>query len=128
MKTLMTLSFALLLSTSVYAEDFDYEKMCGKIKHCALEEISKSSEVPPGMEQVFEQMFDAQCASMLSAYTQKFEDANLNDQANACASSIYDQSCDELMAAKGEPNTQAGKDFEKAADEAGIDLKNIDQS
>lgn len=126
MKTLVVFLATVLFSSIVNAESFDYEKMCEKVKSCALAEISKTSEVPPGMEDVFAQMFDAQCASMLTAYTQKFDDANINKQADACASSIYDMSCDELMASQGDPTTPACKDFEKAAEDAGIDLKNID--
>jgi len=130
MKKLIGLSAAalFLVSLSASAEDFDYDKLCTKVKQCAFEEIKKTTEVPEGMEQVFEQMFDSQCATMISAYNQKFESADLSSQANACAETVYDMSCEEMLALKGEPNTQACIDFKEAADEAGIDLENINPS
>ena len=120
MKTLLGLSLVLLFCANAHA--FDYDKMCTKVKSCALEEIKKTTEVPEGMEQVFEQLFDAQCATILTAYTQKFEDANIEAQANACADTILEMSCEDLVASKGEQPSQVCKDFEAAAKEAGIDL------
>lgn len=127
MKTIISFCIVILFSATAFAQQIEYDKLCGKLKQCALKEISNTGEIPPGTEQIIEQMFDSQCASMLSSYTQKFDDANLNGQASACADSIYELSCDELMASQGEPTTEACKDFEKAAEEAGIDLRNIDQ-
>ncbi len=126
MKKGIALLLTSLFISAANAEEVQYERLCGKIKQCALDEARKQSEIPPQMEQMIEAMFDSQCKVMLEGYTQTFEDAGLTNKAVACSDSILEMSCDELMAQQGEPNTPACKDFKEAADEAGIDLENID--
>jgi len=106
------------------ADGIEYGKMCSKIKQCAMAEAKKEANFPPEMEKMFEAMFDAQCEVMLKSYTQTFEDAGLTSKAKACSDSVLEQSCEELVASEGEPNTAECKDFEKAAEAAGLDLNN----
>jgi len=102
----LLLSFVLLSMNSTVLASEHTEKMCEKIRECALGEIAAN--------QVPEQMKD------LVLHMIKFAEAGLRDKAEACVDSIVVQECGELLATKGRPNTQACVDFEQAANDAGF--------
>jgi hypothetical protein len=97
------------------------EKMCNKIKECGLSQAA-SSQIPEQMRGIIIKMIDSQCATMVSHYDSKFEQAGLQDLSNACVDSIVDQNCEDLLASRGTPNTKACKDFEAVANDTGVEL------
>jgi hypothetical protein len=97
------------------------EKMCAKIKECALSQAA-GNQIPEQMKDIIVQMIDSQCASMASQYDASFEEAGLQEMSNACVDSIVEQSCDELLTIKGTPDTKACKEFETAANDANVEL------
>jgi len=116
---------SMLSATTLTAKGADAsehtEKMCAKVKECALSDAA-GNQVPEEMRAVIVQMIDSQCATMASRYNAKFKEAGLQDKSNACVDSIVKQSCDEIIATNGAPTTKACKDFEQAANDAGIDI------
>lgn len=122
MKLFNRLSLVLffMISSAAYASEHT-EKMCAKIKECALSEAA-GNEIPEQMKAIVVQMIDSQCATMASRYDASFEQAGLQDKANACVDSIVEQSCEDLMSNKESPDTEACRSFENAARDAGISV------
>lgn len=118
--TLFFVLVALQLSSANASEHI--EKMCAKIKQCALSHVA-SDEIPEQMKAMVVQVIDSQCTAMASRYDVIFEEAGLQDKAKACVDSIVEQRCDDLLSDKGSPDTPACAEFEAAANEANIDLK-----
>ncbi len=126
MKTLITLILTLLTLNNANADmDAKLDQMCDKVKQCSLEEMG--SDVPPGMEQIMQGMFDSMCKSILSSYAygesyQEVIQAGLEDKANACTDSFLQASCNTIMESQGENFSPECEEFERAAEEAGIDI------
>lgn len=114
---IITLALPLLSTSSIASEHT--EKMCEKIRECALGEIA-ANQVPDQMKDLVIHMINSQCDTMAERYDAEFAQAGLRDKAEACVDSIVVQECDALLATKGRPNTQACVDFEQAANDAGI--------
>jgi len=102
MKSLIFFLITVAFSIGANASERN-EALCSKVKECVL------SEAFPG--------------EMLKRYDAEFKENGLQDQSNACVDSIIEQPCSELMASKGEATTQSCKDFETAAEAAGVELK-----
>ena len=115
---ILSVLFSAFILNSANASEHS-EKMCSKIKECVLSQAG-GDEIPEQMKAIFIQTVDSQCAAMASRYADKYEAAGVQGKANACVDSIVEQSCEKLMSNNGEPDTQDCKDFEKAANEAGI--------
>lgn len=118
MQTLV-LGFALLSMNSPILASEHTEKMCEKIRECALGEIA-ANQVPEQMKDLVLHMINNQCDTMAARYDAQFAEAGLRDKAEACVDSIVVQECGELLATKGRPNTEACVDFEQAANDAGF--------
>ena len=115
----LLLSFVLLSMNSTVLASEHTEKMCEKIRECALGEIA-ANQVPEQMKDLVLHMINNQCDTMAARYDAQFAEAGLRDKAEACVDSIVVQECGELLATKGRPNTQACVDFEQAANDAGF--------
>lgn len=99
------------------------EKICAKIKECTLNQPD-SIEIPEQMKAIVTQVIDNQCVAMAETYDAKFEQAGLQAKATACVDSMVNQSCKDLVSSNynGRSNTKACNDFEKAANDAGVDV------
>ncbi|MBL4672299.1 MAG: hypothetical protein JKX81_08550 [Arenicella sp.] len=97
------------------------EKMCAKIKECALSQAA-GNQIPEQLKDIIIQMVDSQCGTMANRYDASFAEAGLQELSNACVDSIVEQSCGDLLVIKGTPNTKACKEFETVANEAGVEL------
>ena len=106
------LLFVILFSVSAHADSVDYDKVCAKLKQCALEEYDNSG-APPEMKDMLIGMIDSQCSAMMSSYSTTLDQHGLVDEANACVKSMYELSCSDLMGQEGEPETPECKEFEK---------------
>lgn len=114
--------FALLSITSPVLASEHTEKMCEKIRECALGEVA-ANQVPEQMKDLVLHMINSQCDAMAARYDAQFAEAGLRDKAEACVDSIVVQECGELLATKGRPNTEACVDFEQAANDAGFETQ-----
>ncbi len=99
----------------------DTQKLCAKIKECALSQTG-GEELSAQMKEAFAQMIDAQCAAIASQYNAKFRGVNLQAEADACVESIVNQSCQTIASTQGTPATSACREFERAANDAGINV------
>lgn len=123
MKQFILMSSLLLAFISTPAPASEHtEKMCEKIRECALGEIA-TNQVPEQMKDLVLHMINSQCDTMAERYDAEFAEAGLRDKAEACVDSIVVQECSELLASKGRPNTQACVDFEQSANDAGFETK-----
>ena len=99
------------------------DQLCEKMKTCAVEQMG--ADQPPGIVEMMKGMFDSMCASMIEPYATTFTEEGLEDKAEACMDSILETSCEVLMASQGDAHESPEcKEFEAAADEAGVDLGN----
>jgi len=121
MKSLIFFLITVAFSIGANASERN-EALCSKVKECVLSEAFPG-EVSDELQAFVIQTVDAQCATMLKRYDAEFKENGLQDQSNACVDSIIEQPCSELMASKGEATTQSCKDFETAAEAAGVELK-----
>lgn len=115
----LPLLFSFSIGFSAQADSIDYDKVCAKLKQCALEEYDNSG-APPEMKEMLIGMIDSQCAVMMSSYSTTLDQHGLVDEANACVKSMYNLSCSDLMGQDGQPETEECKEFEKKADAAGV--------
>ena len=121
MKLLFTI---FILSTFSYASNASdmseaSNTICQKVKTCGTAQL-ESQGLPPEMVVMMKSMFDGMCETMIAPYITQTTDAGLEKKAIACLDTINTMSCEDLM--KGQGNeTQECKEFEKAADEAGIE-------
>lgn len=98
------------------------DRMCEKIKQCSFQAVDDQG-LPPEMKEMITAMMDEQCATMTQNYRVKsVEEAGLADQAEKCVDSIVAISCKEMMESQGSFETPACKEYEAAADKAGIKL------
>lgn len=112
-----------IVSTTVNATiQDDTVALCNKIKKCTLEQLSQQ-ELPEQMRQMVEEMVNSQCDAMSQQYEGAIADADLADKAHACVASITNKSCDELIKTGQNFNSPACTEFEKAAEEAGIEYQ-----
>ncbi|MBX2847392.1 MAG: hypothetical protein KTR16_03675 [Acidiferrobacterales bacterium] len=120
---LVTIFSALLLSNIASADmNEKMDQLCSKMKQCTLETQGMADQ-PPEILAMMDSMFDGMCKQMLQPYTNTIGEAGLEDKAEACMDSFLDQSCDVIMANQRETyESPECKEFEKAADEAGVDL------
>ena len=117
----------LIFSGSAMADlNGSMDELCEKMKTCALGEVKKQG-LPEGMEQMMVGMFEGMCAAWVKPYASTIGQAGLEDKAEACVESVVSQSCDALMtqSENGPFTSDECKEFEAAADEAGVDLENI---
>ncbi len=115
----LVIGFVLLSINNTVLASEHTEKMCEKIRECALGEIA-ANQVPEQMQDLVLHMINNQCDTMAARYDAQFTEAGLRDKAEACVDSIVVQECGELLATKGRPNTEACVDFEQAANDAGF--------
>ena len=124
MKILIILMITLLTSSIAKADiDAQLDQMCDKIKQCGLEQLGAA--VPPEMEESMQGLFDGMCRSILSSYKKSYQEviqAGLEDEANACNDSFLQASCSAIMESQGENFSPECQEFERAAEEAGIDI------
>ena len=113
------LAYSLLPSTTAASEHS--EQICSKIRQCVLSDAVEGG-ISDQMKDIVEQMIDSQCATMAARYDRQFEEAGLQQKSHACVDSFVDQGCEEVVATRGTPDTQACNDFEQAASDAGIEL------
>ena len=121
MKLFKFFLFAAAFSLSSAEASEHTEKLCTKIKQCALSQAG-GEQIPEQMKAIVIQMIDSQCRSIAGRYDAEFEEADLQGMANACVDSIVEQSCEDLVGSKGSAETTECKEFETAADDAGIEL------
>lgn len=117
----MALILLILVNLSIANASEHTEKMCAKVKECAISQVA-GNQIPEQMKDIIIQMIDSQCDTMASRYDAGFKEAGLQELSNACVDSIVDQSCEDLLAIKGTPNTKACKEFETQANDAGVEL------
>ena len=98
------------------------DKMCGKIKSCAMKTPEMES-IPDEMKAMMMGMFDSMCATKLAPYANVIEQEGLEDVSKACVDSFLAESCESLLANKGEYVSEECEEAEKAAKEAGVDFK-----
>ena len=122
MKRILITITALLFMNTAHADLKDKtDQLCEKMKTCAVEEMG--GEQPPGIIEMMKGMFDSMCASMIQPYATTFTEEGLEDKAEACLDTIIETSCEVLMDAQGKTHDSPEcKEFEAAADEAGVDL------
>ena len=119
------LPFAMLFVAFPATADLDsaMDDLCAKIKTCGMQQ-AEAQGLPPEMKAMMEGMVDGMCKTWMQPYAKSIGDAGLEKKAEACVDSVVDTSCETMMQAQGEFKTEACEDFEKAADEAGLDLSN----
>ena len=100
------------------------DDMCDKIKTCSIEEI-KGQGLSDDMVTMMSAMFGGMCKVWMKPYANAMGEAGLEEKAEACIDSVVSASCENLMQSEGEFRTDECEAFEKAADEAGVDLENV---
>jgi len=100
------------------------DQLCAKVKQCELGKLI-AADLPPFMQDFIVQTVDSQCVVIASSYETQIIDAKLEDEAKSCVHSLENQSCEKLLATKGEANTKQCNDFLKLAESAGIDFSKI---
>ncbi len=127
MKTIILACITLLSINSAAANDnADYkEQLCGKVKQCGLGQMV-ATDVPDFMRDIIVQTIDSQCVVIASNYETQIVAADLEEEAKLCVHSLENQSCEQLLATQGEPNTQECNDFLKLAESEGIDFSKIE--
>ena len=126
MKKYLISFIVLLVNTDVFAnsnEDYK-EQLCGKVQQCELGKLA-AVDMPPFMQDLIVQTIDTQCLTIASSYESQIIEADLEDEVKLCVHSLENQSCEELLATQGEPNTEECNDFLKLAESAGIDFTKI---
>lgn len=116
----------LLFSFGVFADsNEDYkQQMCVKVEQCELGRLA-APDMPPFLQDVIVQTVNTQCLTIATSYEDQIIKADLQEEAKLCVHSLEDQSCSELLATQGEPNTEECNEFLKQAEAAGIDFANI---
>lgn len=124
LKKLFLISVTFIFSIGTANADFNQkmDQMCGKIKECALEDMG---DLTPEMKQMMIGMVDGMCKPMLASYKQVIGDAGLEKKASACIDSMANQSCDAMKNQNQENMSEECKEFDAAAEKAGIKLDKI---
>lgn len=94
--------------------------MCQKFKTCSIAELEKQNLSADSIATLVES-FDSMCQSWVKPYSQTLGQAGLESKAVACIDSMVARSCDDLMGAQGKFSSPACDQFQKAAENAGID-------
>ena len=126
-KFLLAITLLAFSHNIAFAEDnTDYKSLlCDKVKQCRLGQIL-AADMPVFMQDIIVQTVDSQCLSIASSYESQIVAADLEDEAKSCVHSLEDQSCQELLATKGEANTEQCNDFLKLAESADIDFSKVE--
>jgi len=113
-------SFALSFAGTAQAENISNssQRVCQKIKSCGVAQLEEQG-LQPEMVEMMKGMFDGMCESMVAPYIGRANDAGLEDKGIACLDAIETMSCEQLMSGAGN-ETEACKELEQAADEAGL--------
>lgn len=101
--------------------DIKVTEMCDKMKSCVMESVS-SQQIPEEMMKGIVDQVTQQCLTEFAKKSAELIEAGLEDKANACADSMIEMSCTDLMQQNDDNKTEACAEFEKDAKEAGIDL------
>lgn len=127
MKKYLVSFIAVVMSSGAIANDNeDYKaQLCAKVQQCQLGKLV-AADTLPFMQDFIVQTIDAQCLTIASSYESQIQAADLENEAKLCVHSLEDQSCNELLATKGEANTDECNDFLKQAESAGIDFTKIE--
>jgi len=122
MKALITVIIALLVVSPVNADlTKSTDELCVKIKTCSLQEIENQG-VPEEMQAAMVGLFDGMCATWMKPYADTIGQAGLENKAKGCIDSVVAESCESLLAQQGKFISPECKEFEEAADAAGVDL------
>ncbi len=122
-KWLTGMAFAIIFSLAPIAHaDLNEQvlNLCDKMKTCIYEQAG-GQELPPQMKEAIEGAFEQQCKQTIETYATNIEDSGLEDEANACVSSLLERSCGEIMSGNGNLTPDC-ETFEQAANEAGLDV------
>ena len=113
-----------MINTANADLDQALDDMCDKMKTCSTEEIKRQG-LSDDMVTMMSAMFDGMCKTWVNPYANAMGEAGLEKKAEACIDSMVSASCETLMQSEGEFLTDECEAFEKAADEAGVDLDNV---
>ena len=107
----------------VYADlKEDVLALCDKIEACVLEQV-ESQNLPPQVKELLANgIFDKQCTQALQKYETNVADSGLENEAQACVGSLLEQDCAALIESANGNQSEECTAFEKAANEAGVDL------
>jgi hypothetical protein len=127
MKLKLLLIAGLFVGVSVSAQadaemDDRMDKMCEKVKGCVLNSPEMKG-VPDQLKAAMTGMFDNLCVTKLAPYVDMAKEKGLEKESKACADSFLATSCEDLMANEGEFVSQECEDAQKAAEQAGVDVK-----
>lgn len=88
---------ALLLGAASYGHANEFadavDKMCEKMKSCALQQLEQKKGVDPQMKAMVTQMTDQMCASMRQQYNPGAETHPLYEPALRCMQSMAEMDC-----------------------------------
>ena len=125
MKNLLIFISLLFVANTASAElDSAMDDMCEKMKSCSAAEIKRQG-LSEDMVTMMTAMFDGMCKTWMNPYATALGNAGLEDKAEACIDSVVAVSCEDLMQSEGNFKSEECEAFEKAADEAGVDLENV---
>jgi hypothetical protein len=127
MKKLSILVALIMANSAASAQNYsDYKsQVCAKVKQCRLGSLL-TNDVPEPMQDFVVQMVDSQCLTIAGGFEQQILDAGLEGKAKKCITTLNSQSCESLLASKGEVNTEACEVFLNSADKAGIDFSKVE--
>lgn len=127
MKKLSLLIALMVASSTVSAQNYsDYKSLvCAKVKQCRLGSLL-TNDVPEPMQDFVVQMVDTQCLTIAGGFETQIVEAKLEEEAKSCVVTLNSQSCESLLATKGEVNTEECDSFLTSADKAGIDFSKIE--
>ena len=100
------------------------QEMCAKMKICSTAEINRQG-LPEELVTMVTAMFDGMCKTWMKPYANTLGKAGLEDKAEACIDSMVAVSCEVIMESEGSFQSKECVEFERAADESGVDLENL---
>ena len=123
-----TLLVGNLFTINVANADLDQamNEMCAKVKTCSVAEITRQG-LPEDMVTMMTAMFDGMCKTWMEPYGNALGKAGLEDKAQACIDSMVAVRCETLMESEGSFQSKECEEFERAADESGVDLENLSE-
>lgn len=101
--TLYSMAFTLSMVTSICSADSfseASEKLCEKIKFCALKSLEQK-DLSPQMKQMMAPMMENMCASIQQNYNAALENHKLYEPATRCMESMQGLTCGDLQQADG---------------------------
>ena len=123
-KTVTLITMLVTISIPVAHADLkeDVKALCDKIQTCVLDQV-ETQELPPQVRDLLVNgIFEQQCSLALQKYETNIADSGLEDEAQSCVGSLLNQDCEAIMASAKGNQTEECRSFEKAADEANVDL------